>query len=99
MPTMHEQQHTFSTAEELLLKQPKFSGLDNSSLLLELEPTTFRLYFGSCMDELSQVNCGMQLLINSKTSTSTLLRFGNGHVISPHALKLMYLFIHVGIEV
>ena len=44
MPPMYEQKRTFSTAGELLLKQSSFSEMENSLLLVGLEPTTSWLH-------------------------------------------------------
>ena len=39
MPTMHRQQYSFATAEELFLKLSNISEMENSSPLVGLEPT------------------------------------------------------------
>ena len=41
---MYEQQTTFSTVGELFLKQSNFSEIENSLLLVGLEPTIFCLH-------------------------------------------------------
>ena len=52
----------------------------------------------TCISSHCPVNGGLKLLIQSQTSTAP-LKVGNGEIISSHAIKLKWLFIHAGIKV